>query len=189
MLRSDFRLICATHRDLDAMVEADTFRRDLYHRISTFPIRVPSLAERREDIPLLADSLLQRVSGGRRRRFSEAATDCLRTRSYPGNIRELRNVVERAVILSDSEEIGASHLGAEDTAVAVAAPATDAFVVDQPVSLRELERRYTAWLDDRVRGDRGALARQMGVGMRTVYRKLQRAQGRAAAGREQNVKD
>jgi two-component system response regulator HydG len=180
-LRSDFRLICATHRDIRRMVDAETFRRDLYHRISTFPIKVPSLAERREDIPLLADSFLQRVAPGRDLRLAPAALVALQQRQYSGNIRELRNVVERASILADGDQILPSHLDDDEIAPAVAMPtaAIDGvvFVVDTPVSLQELERRYVQWVTGRPGGDRSTLARQLGVGTRTLYRKLSRAQG------------
>ncbi len=78
------------------MVKAETFRRDLYHRINTFPVHVPSLAERSDDIPLLAESLLERVAGERRLHFSASAIAYLKACRYEGNIRELRNRVERA---------------------------------------------------------------------------------------------
>jgi len=80
-LRADFRLVCATHRSLAAMVKAESFRRDLYYRINSFPVQVPSLDERREDIPLLARSLLERVAGGRGLRLSEAALAYLKGRA------------------------------------------------------------------------------------------------------------
>ncbi|HEX8963731.1 MAG TPA: sigma-54 dependent transcriptional regulator, partial [Rhodocyclaceae bacterium] len=175
-LRSDFRLVCATHRDLGAMVEREAFRRDLYHRISTFPIRVPSLAERAEDIPLLADSFLKRVAGERRLRLSAAAIDMLRQRSYSGNIRELRNLVERATILADGDEITPAHFEME-SAEAPPPPAAGgmAFVVDEALGLDELEKRYLRWVEARFGSDRKSLAAQLNVGTRTLYRKLKAA--------------
>ena len=173
-LRSDFRLVCATHRDLAAMVERETFRRDLYHRIGTFPIAVPSLAERAEDIPLLADSFLKRVAGERGLRLSAAAGAALARRHYSGNIRELRNLIERASILADGDEIAPSHfdMDAATEPPAQAAAASSAFVVDEALPLDELERRYLDWVMRKFDGDRKSLAARLKVGTRTLYRKL-----------------
>ncbi len=177
-LRSDFRLVCATHRDLREMVEREAFRRDLYHRISVFPIAVPSLAERTEDIPLLADSFLKRVAGERHLHLSPAAAEALRRRRYAGNIRELRNLIERASILADGDEITPAHLDpdapASGTPPAAAAAGT-AFIVDEPLGLDELETRYVRWVQQRFGGDRKSLAARLKVGTRTLYRKLKAA--------------
>ena len=104
---ANFRLVCATHRDLDRMVSDGSFRRDLYFRINTFPIAMPPLRERREDIPLLCDTLLANSA----KRLSDEALMLLQRHDYPGNIRELRNIVERAVLLTDGVviEIGANR--------------------------------------------------------------------------------
>lgn len=181
-LRSDFRLVCATHRDIESMVEKESFRRDLYHRISTFPIAVPALDRRVEDIPLLANSFLKRVAGDRGLHFSAAALAALKERTYTGNIRELRNLVERASILADGNEIAPEHLDMESTLaypppalrVSAALPET-AFVVDSALALDELERRYLRWLLTRFDGDRKSLAASLNLGMRTLYRKLKAA--------------
>jgi DNA-binding NtrC family response regulator len=181
-LRSDFRLVCATHRDMTDMVETETFRRDLFHRISTFPIAVPALNERIDDIPLLANSFLKRVAGDRGLHFSAATLEALMRRRYTGNIRELRNIVERASILADGNEIAPSHLdmdpccsNAPDTNRAPVAPAAPAFVVDAPIALEDLERSYLRWLQARFDGDRRSMAASLKVGMRTLYRKLKSA--------------
>ena len=181
-LRSDFRLVCATHRDMTDMVETETFRRDLFHRISTFPIAVPALNERIDDIPLLANSFLKRVAGDRDLHFSPATLEALMQRRYTGNIRELRNIVERASILADGNEIAPSHLDmdpccskAPDTNRGPVAPAASAFVVDAPIALEDLERNYLRWLQARFDGDRRSMAASLKVGMRTLYRKLKSA--------------
>ncbi|MDP2824565.1 MAG: sigma 54-interacting transcriptional regulator [Sulfuritalea sp.] len=184
-LRSDFRLVCATHRDMPCMVEKESFRRDLFHRISTFPIAVPALNERIEDIPLLANSFLKRVAGDRGLHFSAAALDALTQRKYTGNIRELRNLIERASILADGNEIAPMHLDQEapcpsspperEGQAAPPAPTASAFVVDAPLALDELERRYLRWLQGRFDGDRRSMAASLKVGMRTLYRKLKSA--------------
>jgi DNA-binding NtrC family response regulator len=179
-LRSDFRLVCATHRDIRDMVEKEVFRRDLYHRIGVFPIHVPSLAERREDVPLLANSFLRRVAGGRNLRLSADAVTGLQTGHYSGNIRELRNLIERAIILADGDELTPVHFETETSATMQSDPLpawsrTSSFVVDAAIPLEDLERRYLAWIVANFDGDRKSLAANLKVGMRTLYRKLQSA--------------
>ena len=173
-LPANFRLICATHRDLRAMVQAETFRRDLYFRINTFPIRTPALHERPEDIPLLAESLLERVDRKRCRRFSPGALKWLAGRRYTGNIRELRNLIERASLLADGEVIDLPHLEemAEEVPLAIDG-GPDSFRLGDVVPLALLERRYLDWAKARAGGDLDGLARQLGISLRTLYRKLQ----------------
>jgi len=102
-LRVDVRVITATHRDLDAMVRAGTFRTDLFYRLSVVPVEVPSLREVVEDIPLITRHLCERMSLSCR--ISEAAMAALQRYSWPGNVRELRNVLERAAVMSGDREI------------------------------------------------------------------------------------
>ena len=169
-LSADFRLVAATHRDLKAMVGAGTFRRDLYYRINTFPVHMPSLAERPDDIPLLATSLLERVDSQHARRFSPAALAWLAGRRYEGNIRELRNLVERATLMADGEVIEPAHFDDDETAIAAAT--ADAFVVGDIIPLDALEERYLAWVRTRHGGERAPLAVKLGVSERTLFRKL-----------------
>jgi len=177
-LRSDFRLVCATHRNILGMVETEAFRRDLFHRISIFPVAVPALNERTEDIPLLANSFLKRVAGDRQLRFSPAAIEDLETRIYPGNIRELRNIIERATILADGNVITSAHLVTDlPSRVADENPTSSAafrpgFFIEEPIGLAELERRYLHWIDSSFSGDRKTLAHVLGIGKRTLYRKM-----------------
>ena len=171
-LPADFRLVAATHRDLRAMVQAETFRRDLYYRINTFPIHTPALHERREDIPLLAASLLGRVDRKANRSLSPEACDWLSERRYEGNIRELRNLIERASLLSDRDVLGADELRAAVWDEG-GASGDRAFVVNDPVSLEELEGRYVTWVHQQVAGQPAEVARILGVSERTAYRKLQ----------------
>ena len=181
-LRADFRLVAATHRDLKEMVRQERFRRDLYYRLNTFPIHTPSLAERREDIPLLAASLLERVDHRPGRHFSAEALAWLAGRNWEGNIRELRNLIERATLMSDGEEISAAKLaevaddGGESRALAggVGGGADDSFRVPGPLPLAQLEQRYLTWLMARPGADVRTLAPALGVSERTLYRKLQR---------------
>jgi transcriptional regulator with PAS, ATPase and Fis domain len=173
-LPADFRLIAATHRDLRAMVQAETFRLDLYFRINTFPVHTPALHERVDDIPLLAASLLERVDRKSDRKFTGSALEWLGGRRYSGNIRELRNLIERASLLADGDSIDRAHLTemAEDVPPAISA-AGDAFLVGEVVALETLERRYLDWAKARADGDLLALAGQLGISQRTLYRKLQ----------------
>ncbi len=109
---ADVRLVAASNRDLKRMVEEGTFRADLFYRLDVFPIVLPSLAERAEDVPVLADHLLGRLEerGHPRRRLSVEAREWLKLRSWPGNVRELGNLLERAVIVSEREQIGVADL-------------------------------------------------------------------------------
>lgn len=177
-LRSDFRLICATHRNLSQMVEEETFRRDLFHRISTFPIQVPSLAERRNDIPMLATAFLKRVAEGRNFVLTPEAIQALQQRDYSGNIRELRNLVERATILADGETITERQFDPSSTPQhpmeQVAIPSVEPFTIDEPIPLEDAEQRYISWAAATVEGDRDLLAKKLRLSRRTLFRKLAR---------------
>ena len=173
---ADFRLVCATHRDLDSMVRDGSFRRDLYFRINTFPIAMPPLRERREDIPLLCDTLL----AGSAKRLSKEAMSLLQQHDFPGNIRELRNIVERAVLLTDGVIIEARHLpaylgGARTSAPAPNGPGNGWPWGEELLPLEEVERRYLKWVHETHPSDRKTLAERLGVSERTLYRKLRQA--------------
>lgn len=173
-LKAEFRLVCATHRDLKAMVEEGTFRRDLYYRISTFPIHLPALHQRQGDLALLAESLLQRIAPTRRLQLSRQALTCLEHYQFPGNIRELRNILERASLLTDGDEILPEHLPAEcgcDQSQPYPAPSLG--FPDEVLPLKIVEQTYLQWVAARHPGDKRALARQLGLSERTLYRKLQ----------------
>jgi two-component system, NtrC family, response regulator HydG len=177
-LKSDIRLISATHRNLRTMVDEGRFRQDLYYRLNTFPIALPALRERRADIPLLAEALLARVAPGRQMQLSEAALACLTAYEYPGNVRELRNVLERATLLCDGDTLQAEHLPTELQAAAkvdadgTAPAAAGVAPPTLPPTLAELEE---AALRERLvhhRGNRRVLAAELGISERTLYRKL-----------------
>ncbi len=101
----DVRVICATNRDIDTLVESGKFRRDLYYRINVFPLRPPPLRERPADIPLLADHFIGRLSGGRKMEITDGAKRLLHQYRWPGNVRELANAMERAYILAREEGV------------------------------------------------------------------------------------
>jgi two-component system, NtrC family, response regulator HydG len=170
-LRADFRLVAATHRHLEQMVDAETFRRDLYYRISAFPIHLPALRERGEDIPLLAQVMLNRLAPGRPLRLSQSAVARLMQYTYPGNVRELRNLLERAILLSDGDTIDDRYLPGIPSPNPSDAPRSPT-PEQEIVSLEELERRYVRQTLRQLGGDKRELARRLGISERTLYRKL-----------------
>jgi len=172
VLRADFRLVAATHKPLRDMIEDGRFRPDLYYRISAFPIHLPALRERPGDIALLAASILRRIGSARAGDvgtgnfvLTDAARACLEAYAWPGNIRELRNVLERACLLADDGAIRVDHLPAEIVA-APAAPAAAERGKDAPTD-HELVRIAGAFA-----GTRKALAEQLGMSERTLYRRM-----------------
>jgi len=165
ILRADFRLICATHRGLTAMVESGEFRRDLYYRLSAFPIHLPALRERREDLPLLVEHMLTRLAPERPLRLDAASEQRLMAYDFPGNIRELRNLLERAMLMADGDVLSL----ATDPELP---PATQPQVRQDILPLDEAERRYVRDALEQLNGDRKALARKLGISERTLYRKL-----------------
>lgn len=173
-LPADFRLVAATHRDLAAMVADGSFRRDLYYRLNVFPIHTPALHERADDIPLLANSLLERVDRKPGRRFAPGALAWLAKRRYAGNIRELRNLIERATLMSDGDVLNAGDLRAVDETAPPPA-AAHAFTVAETIPLAELERRYLGWAANAENNDLPRIAARLGVSLRTLYRKLHEA--------------
>jgi DNA-binding NtrC family response regulator len=168
----DVRWIAATHRDLRVMVREGAFREDLYHRLAVFPIRLPPLRERTEDILPIAESLLATLarSGGRSApRLSERARARLLREAWPGNVRELRNVLERALILSDGATLEEEHLWIEP-----AAASSDDDAGAASGSLTDLERRAIERALAASGGNRKAAAAKLGIGLRTLYEKLKR---------------
>lgn len=167
-LRADFRLVSATHRDLKKMVEQESFRKDLYYRISTFPIHLPALAERREDIPLLSETLLSRINPERKLNLHPDALAQLESCDFPGNIRELRNILERASLMTDSDTIMPEHLTLEF----IESQHSKILVSQAIVPLEQAEQQYLQWAAAHHAGDRRALAKTLGISERTLYRKL-----------------
>ena len=163
----DVRVIGATHRDLNQMVAAGTFRGDLFYRLSVFPIHLPPLRGRPSDILPLAEHILGNVTrrlGKRIAGVTEAAAALLQGYGWPGNIRELQNVVERAAILCQGEQILPAHLNLVPTSPAPGAAG--------PRTLRELEREAILAALSACKGNRRTAAEQLGIGLRTLYTRL-----------------
>jgi transcriptional regulator with PAS, ATPase and Fis domain len=173
-LRADFRLVAATHRDLSEMVRNGTFRQDLYFRINVFPIHLPPLRERTEDLSMLVNSLLARLEPGRRVTLSEESMSALMLHDFPGNVRELRNILERALIMVDGNTIQPHHLYL-DTMKSVKKEVAETKSFEEIAPLENLEQRYLAWAAGSFSGDRKALAERLGISERTLYRKLRNA--------------
>jgi len=114
-IKTDARLICATHRDLENMMKEGRFREDLYYRINVFPVNLPPLRDRKEDIPLLVDSFIEKYGKENKKNIkgiNRAALDMLMAFRWPGNVRELENVIERAVVLCHKDLISVQELPA-----------------------------------------------------------------------------
>jgi transcriptional regulator with GAF, ATPase, and Fis domain len=159
-IRSDFRLLAATNRDLEALVAEGRFREDLFYRLNVFPIRVPPLRERREDIPRLALHFLDRFMRRAGRSFEgigEADMDRLVAYPWPGNVRELEHVIERAVVLSQPPMLKIAELDARPAPVLAGSSGPRRWE-----TLEEHERQYVAAVLDhcagRITGKAGAAA-------------------------------
>ena len=173
-LETDARWVAATNRDLRAMIAAGSFREDLYHRLAVFPVRMPPLRERREDVAALAQHLLGRIAselGRSRIELSAAASERLLRAEWPGNVREMRNVLERAAILADHGKIEPAHLWLEPSPGAM----HDAAPGRLPASsLADLERLAIEQALADTGGNRKEAAERLGIGLRTLYEKLRR---------------
>jgi len=173
--RTDVRVVSATHRDLPTMVADGRFREDLYYRLATFPIRLPALRERAEDIPLLATALLARVAPERRLALSAEALRRLGEHAFAGNVRELRNVLERAALLCDGPVIERMHVERALSSAIRPVPSTASTgpaAQAPPRSLREVEAEALRVQLAAHRGSRAELARTLGISERSLYRKL-----------------
>ncbi len=176
-LRADVRVIAATNRDLEHEVEEGRFRQDLYWRLNVIAIRVPPLRERVDDIVPLAEHFVQKVSKatGRERQpvLDEAVLDCLRTAEWRGNVRELENAIERAVVLARGEVIRLEDLphGIRERA-GEPGSVGGVIVFEVGQSLAALEREAIRRTLDAVGGNREAAASILGIGVATLYRRL-----------------
>ncbi len=178
----DVRILAATHRDLEEEVRQGHFREDLFYRLETFTLRIPPLREREADLELLAERLLRRFcvqTGKKIQGFSQQALNILEKYHFPGNVRELQNAVERAVTFCDGSEILPRHLPARIRENQASSLEDQAAHVSQHLfqgqslpSLSEVEQRYIQHVLDKVGGNKRRAASILGIGRRTLYRRL-----------------
>jgi transcriptional regulator with GAF, ATPase, and Fis domain len=170
VIRTDLRIVSATNRRLQEMVDAGTFRADLFYRLNVVGLKLPPLRERHEDVPLLAEHFLSRVRGGGRRGISHEALEMLSRYPWPGNVRELQNVIERAAVLAGGPVIGVDSLpdGIVDHALAERSAGYP----------READRPHeTVMIESaliRFRGDKAKTARFIGWHRQKLYRRMRR---------------
>jgi PAS domain S-box-containing protein len=169
-VRVDVRIVAATNRDLAKLVQEGRFREDLYYRVRVISLSLPSLSQRREDVPLLVDHLVakfNRIQGKDIEGVSEEVMAQLMEYGYPGNVRELENIIEQAFVLCRGRLIELHHLPAE------LRPAGQAsYGRTNPTSLRAMEKLLLTEALRRHKGSRSKAARQLGINPSTLYRKL-----------------
>lgn len=182
--RTDVRVLCATNRDLRTMIKEDQFREDLYFRINTFEIRLPSLRERRPDIPALARHLLARAARRPAEQVADLLTpeaiDVLLEHEWPGNVRELANVMEHAYIIAGGERITPEHLphhirpipGVPTLSLARPSAAGEPAPNPGARTLHEIEMQHVMRVLEKHGGNKPAAAKELGISLKTLYNKL-----------------
>ncbi len=195
----DVRILCATHRDLEAMVASGDFRQDLLFRINTFEVLLPSLRERNEDIPALVKHLLARFRPTAKANdalVDQEAMRMMQLHAWPGNVRELANVIEHAAILCENGPIGVQHLpsrfsksaGATGHGSAGMMPTAPTavkgphFKLASAATLREIEMVAIHEALERHSGNKPKAAEELGISLKTLYNKLNQAGGLEQAG-------
>jgi two-component system response regulator HydG len=171
----DVRVVAATHQDLDAKVARSEFRQDLFYRLNVVPVTVPSLRERSEDVPLLAEHFLAAARAKNPwspvRALAPELLAALVRCPWPGNVRELENVIERLVVVTPRETLALADLEAQAPAVlgAGAGPVADA--KQRMVPLRQLELEYIAWVVAQCGGNKTRAAEILGIDVSTIHRR------------------
>jgi PAS domain S-box-containing protein len=170
-ISTDVRVIVATHRDLTKLVEEGGFREDLYYRINVMKLELPSLKDRREDIPLLVDHFVQRFNRLQNKDIegvSDEVLSVLMTHDFPGNARELENIIEHAFILCNGGVIDNRHLPPELSS----GSEVPAFQSRATMTLRDMEALHISLALERHGGNRKAAAEELGIHPSTLFRKL-----------------
>ena len=179
MRQVDFRLITATNRDLQQMVTDGEFREDLYFRIHVAPITVPSLRERREDIPtfikLFSEQYRSGGSGGKLR-FTPEAFEDLTAYAYPGNVRELKNIIEHLAVIYPGETIRPRHLARLLQHADVVEKLFESFSTGKPLreAITEFERKYIEKVLQSEEGHKTRTASILGLSRKVLWEKLKR---------------
>jgi two-component system, NtrC family, response regulator AtoC len=173
-IRVDVRFIFATNKELKKEVDEGRFRKDLFFRINTLVLTLPSLREKREDIPFLVDYFLNKFSRGKKKRFSSEAMGLLMAYEWPGNVRELANVIERSVLMSiHREEILAGDLTEGIlNGVSYARDTTDLTPKGKVLSLASMEMQYIQRVLSYVGGNKSQAARLLGISRKALYDKI-----------------
>ncbi len=174
-LSTDTRVLAATNRDLEEEMKRGSFRGDLFYRLNVFALHLPPLRSRRDDIPLLADTFLNRRAEVRSENvkvLSEGAKEIMREYAWPGNVRELENALERAVILTPGDEIGADALPERVTARKSEPLVSDRTALNPALDV--IERSYIMWVLNNEGGNKTRTAEVLGIDPSTLYRKLSR---------------
>lgn len=168
----DVRIICATHKNLRECVEQGNFRQDLYYRLNVIELRIPPLRERREDVPTLVEAILERLCGAHPPELTAAAWAALNAYPFPGNVRELENILERATALCSGSAIEADdlQLGAECLAETKGGRAGE--TLDD--YLNRVERQAIQEALEKTAGNRTAAARVLGISFRSLRYRLDR---------------
>ncbi len=181
----DVRIVCATNRDLQQMVRQGNFREDLFFRVNTFEIHLPSLRERKDDIPELARALIARHMKRRdvpQQRLASETIAVLQRYDWSGNVRELANALEHAVILAEDGLIYPEHLPV--SVLRGSAPEADRGetlgLPSSPRTLREIEMDVIYQVLDKHKGDKPKTAAELGIALKTLYNKLNGDQAKAA---------
>ncbi|MFN8546702.1 MAG: sigma-54 dependent transcriptional regulator [Candidatus Eisenbacteria bacterium] len=172
MRRADVRILAATHRDLEAALSAGEFREDLFYRLNVFPIEIPPLRDRREDLPLLVEHFLTKRGVGLDRIGPEVIS-LLLGHGFPGNIRELENLLERALILAGETPLKPEHF---PTLRGVQAMPSEELpeIPEGGISLEDQERRYILAALAKASGNKSHAARLLGMTRRTLYSRMER---------------
>ena len=174
----DVRILCATHKDLDAEVAAERFRQDLYYRLNVIEMRVPPLRERREDIPQLTQSMLQRLAartGLAPATLSSSALEKLKAYRFPGNVRELENMLERAYTLCEGNEIQADDLRFAHTPNSDDKTQASLADIDNIEDyLEDIERKLIMQALEETRWNRTAAAQRLGLSFRSMRYRLKK---------------
>lgn len=174
---ADFRLICATHKNIEMLVEDGEFRQDLFYRINVFPIYLPSLRERQSDIPLIVNHFIKELSPDRDYHVTDSGMKLLVDHQFKGNIRELRNIIMRAIILTDTnmierktvvDSISEGGLPGFDGTISMSTCLDE----DQKGSLKEAEKKHLTHLMKKYNNDKSRVAQVAGISLRSLYRKL-----------------
>jgi DNA-binding NtrC family response regulator len=175
---ADFRLISATNRDLAEMSKNREFREDLFYRINVVQVRLPPLRERREDIPVLLANFLEQFcpTPAARPEFTPEALEMLCNYSYPGNIRELKNMVERISLLHPGQRLNAHHMPPELQTPGLIGSTFEAFSVGRPLkeAVSEFEKRYIEKVVDYAGGHKTLAAKMLGMSRKVLWEKLKK---------------